>query len=339
MESNVTSRSKHKNRAASVRRFLIIAILVILVLIGLALITISYLETSEYEKEVTQEVHSFQDWVAVYVSGSIPATEPESNAPTHHEKLYNAMERYNQDIFLSGQAELVDDGSYQAKVLNLKNYDYNLDAIGLVSIPSIDIEMPLYLGASYENLAKGFAQFSQTSMPIGGESTNCVIAGHRGWNGMPYLRDVDKLSIGDSILLQNPWEVLEYRISEIQLIDPWDINCLYIQPGRELLTIITCHPYGVGSHRYVLICDRYYPETEPPVFASPTQGHWEWELHTSVSITATETAEQKSSQILIFVSKYLPWICAVLAFMSLMSIFFIRNIFRKKRKKHKYERR
>lgn len=117
--------------------------------------------------------------------------------------------------------------------------------------------MPIYLGASDDHLAAGAAQLSQTSLPIGGTNTNCVIAGHRGWRGADYFRYVPDLQIGDEIIITNLWETLTYTVVETDIIAPNDVDKILIQEGKDMLTLITCHPYASGGkQRYVVYCER-----------------------------------------------------------------------------------
>ena len=126
----------------------------------------------------------------------------------------------------------------------------------ILSIPKMDLELPIYLGATTEHLAGGAAQLSQTSMPIGSENTNCVLAGHRGWYGALFFRHIELLEIGDEIMITNLWETLTYTVSEIKVIEPNEIDEILIQPGRDLVTLLTCHPYGSGGrYRYVVYCE------------------------------------------------------------------------------------
>ena len=127
----------------------------------------------------------------------------------------------------------------------------------MLSIPAIELEMPVYLGASYDNMAAGAAVLGQTSLPIGGDNTNCVIAGHRGWNGAAYFLNIDKLQEGDEIQLINLWETMNYNVTEIRIIEPTDIKQVLIQDDRELLTLMSCHPYASGGkYRYLVFCER-----------------------------------------------------------------------------------
>lgn len=93
-------------------------------------------------------------------------------------------------------------------------------------------------------------------MPIGGINTNCVLAGHRGWYGALFFRHIELLEIGDVVLITNFWETLRYTVSEIKVIEPDAIDEILIQPGRDLVTLLTCHPYGSGGrYRYVVYCE------------------------------------------------------------------------------------
>lgn len=135
------------------------------------------------------------------------------------------------------------------------------DVFGVLSIPKLEMEMPLYLGATEAHMAEGAAQLGQTSIPIGGENTNAVIAGHRGYNGAPYFRYVPELQVGDSVDITNLWGTLHYSVVETKIIQPNDIDAIKIQSGRDLITLLTCHPYASGGkQRFLVICERMEEE-------------------------------------------------------------------------------
>ena len=128
---------------------------------------------------------------------------------------------------------------------------------GVISIPKLDMELPLFLGASEEHLSEGAAVLSQTSIPIGGSNTNCVIAGHRGWYGASYFLHIDQLQPGDEIIITNLWESLRYVVVETTTIQPNDVEAIHIQKNRELLTLLTCHPPASGGkERMLVFCER-----------------------------------------------------------------------------------
>ena len=185
----------------------------------------------------------------------IPSTELEKSRP--YPELWESMTAYNQRIYADGQSTLSEAGAYQAAVFSLTDFDLPDETFGVISIPKLDLEMPLYLGATDENMANGAAVLSGTSIPIGGSNTNAVIAGHRGWGGAAYFRYITELSIGDEVVITNLWERLRYRVVGTKIIEPHEIENILIQPGRDMVTLLTCHPYASGGkQRYLLYCQR-----------------------------------------------------------------------------------
>lgn len=181
----------------------------------------------------------------------------EIQAPEPADRLRIAMEAYNQRIFEEGQAGFNSVDAYETPSFLLSDYGLEEEVFGVISIPSLEVEIPIYLGASAENLALGAAHLSQTSLPIGGENTNCVIAGHRGWRGGAYFRDIPKLKTGELVEITNLWETLTYQVNEVKTIYPQSSTALLIQPGQDLLTLMTCEyaPGGV-KNRCLVICER-----------------------------------------------------------------------------------
>lgn len=200
-----------------------------------------------------------------------PAAEETTADPPEPERaypeLYAAMQDYNAEIYAGGQSGLTDPFAYEEAPLDLAAYGYDDDVLAVLWIPRLNLELPVYLGASRENLAKGAALLGQTSMPLGGENTNTVIAAHRGYYGAEMLRNVQQIQIGDKITLTTPWDTLVYRVCELKIIQPDDINAVLIQPGRDLLTLTTCHPYTQNTQRYLVIAERD-PDAEAATHAA-----------------------------------------------------------------------
>lgn len=186
--------------------------------------------------------------------------EPPENK-RHHAELWEAMQAYNSSL-LNTQEELlrsVNDYIYPSFVLT--EYGLPDNVFGVISIPKLDVNLPIFLGASEQNMANGAVHLSQTSLPIGGENTNAVIAAHRGWNGASYFLNIHKLVAGDTVTVTNLWDTLTYEVTEIKLIAPDEAKAIYIQQGKELLTLMSCHPIGSGGkQRYLVFCERI--ETE-----------------------------------------------------------------------------
>ena len=179
--------------------------------------------------------------------------EPEQEYP----ELLAALQEYNRQLYAEKQSGLVDLEACEEPAANLTAYGIEDEIIGVLEIPAMELTMPVYLGASDAHLAAGTAVLGNTSAPIGGDNTNCVIAGHRGWRGADYFRHIDKLAVGDTVKLTNLWETLTYTVADIQIIQPHEVDMIKIQSDRDLLTLLTCHPYASGGkQRYVVYCQR-----------------------------------------------------------------------------------
>lgn len=182
--------------------------------------------------------------------------EPEQQYP----ELLAALQEYNRQLYAEQQSSLIDLEACETPAADLTAYGVADEIIGVLEIPAMELIMPVYLGASDAHLAAGAAVLGNTSAPIGGDNTNCVIAGHRGWRGADYFRHIDRLAVGDSVTLTNLWGTLTYTVADIQIIQPHEVEKIKIQPNRDLLTLLTCHPYASGGRqRYVVCCERTAP--------------------------------------------------------------------------------
>lgn len=182
----------------------------------------------------------------------------ENNSHTKEDldELFNKMQTYNENIFNEGQQNLVDPFSYEVPSFDLLELGFKDNIIGYLTIPKMEIEVPVYLGATQENMKKGAGHLSETSIPIGGNNTNSVIAAHRGMKSHPMFRDIESLSIGDEVKITNMWDELIYKVVETKVINPDEVSEVLIQEGRDLITLITCHPYTKNYQRYVVYCER-----------------------------------------------------------------------------------
>lgn len=182
--------------------------------------------------------------------------EKEKKKKMKYKNLYKEMKDYNDNLIKNCQ-KLVDAWSYSQTPVNLDELKSKDGAIGYIDIPDMDVKLPLYIGASEKNMALGAAVLSETSMPIGGESTNCVISGHRGYRGAPYFKDIELLKKGSKVYITNPWGKLTYMAYKIEVVSPSDVSSCLIQEGEDIITLLTCHPYmSHGRFRYLVYCKR-----------------------------------------------------------------------------------
>lgn len=171
------------------------------------------------------------------------------------EALWMQVQAYNGELHEEGQKTFQDAWSVEQAPGGMDELRNGM--FGYIEIPAMDCRLPLYIGASYSHMDQGAAVLGETSIPIGGVNTNSVIAGHRGWKNGKYFKEIENLSAGDPVYLTNPWETLTYRVESIDIIAPTDSEKLKIQEGKDMVTLITCHPYrSHGKQRYVVYCVR-----------------------------------------------------------------------------------
>lgn len=236
--------------------------MLMLFLTGLFLALYPYIQGAVVDRRMNWEAEDFLSRVVGDPEGSVPnivilPTAPEAEETRQYPELWDAMSAYNQRIFGEGQSSLASSGAYQASAFTLVDHGLPDETFGVISIPKLELEMPLYLGATDENMASGAAVLSETSIPIGGTNTNAVIAGHRGWGGASYFRYITELTTGDEVIITNLWETLHYQVVGTKIIEPHEIENILIQPRRDMITLLTCHPYASGGkQRYLVYCER-----------------------------------------------------------------------------------
>ena len=138
-----------------------------------------------------------------------------------------------------------------------KEYDRLLDVSGLgimgyIEIPSIDVSLPIYHGTAESVLQVAVGHLEWSSLPVGGESSHCVLSGHRGLPSAKLFTNLDELQAGDTFLLRVLDEVLTYEVDQILIVEPQDTDALQIEEGKDYCTLVTCTPYGINTHRLLV---------------------------------------------------------------------------------------
>ena len=199
--------------------------------------------------------HRLQADTDATVQSFLEERKPEQQYP----ELLAALQEYNRQLYAEKQCNLTDLEACEESAADLVAYGIEGEIIGVLEIPAMELTMPVYLGASDGHLAAGAAVLGNTSAPIGGDNTNCVIAGHRGWRGADYFRHIDRLQAGDTVQVTNLWETLTYTVADIQIIQPHEVDKIKIQSDRDLLTLLTCHPYASGGReRCIVYCKKIH---------------------------------------------------------------------------------
>lgn len=226
------------------KRKILIIISIIFMIIGITLFCFPHISNFIYEQGVERDREEFVEKIL------------QSENEEILDKLYKDLQEKNQKLYEDMQNNLVDPFSYEQPAIDLSEYGIYNNVIGYINIPKMNVELPILLGANSANMLKGAVHLTETSYPIGGINTNSVIAAHRGYGRATLFRHIEKLEIGDEIYIKNFKEELTYVVYDIKIIEPDDVSELKVQDGEDIITLITCHPYRVNSHRYIVKAKR-----------------------------------------------------------------------------------
>ncbi|QOQ39475.1 class C sortase [Trueperella pecoris] len=131
--------------------------------------------------------------------------------------------------------------------------------MGRLRIDAIDVDLPIYHGTSDATLAKGVGHLRGTALPVGGRSQRPVLTAHRGLPESTLFNDLDRVALGDTFIIETFGEVLTYRVVDTQVIDPADTESISVVDGKDLVSLITCTPLGINTHRILVTGERITP--------------------------------------------------------------------------------
>lgn len=229
------------------RKFLI----VFLFLIGFAVMLYPLISRTYYDYRGNEEVTSFEEGVT-----QIPSDEIQEQLQLAH--------AYNNSLLSGDMDPHGDPYSDEEKESGIAEYARFLEVrekLGVLTIPKINMKFPVYAGTSETVLQRGVGHLEGTSLPIGGINTNSILTAHRGLPESKLFTDLDQMELNDLFFVETAAGQLAYEVSEIKVIEPTEIEALRIDPNRDLITLLTCTPYMINSHRLLVIGER----TELPV--------------------------------------------------------------------------
>ena len=216
---------------------LITILLVLIFLLGLSLLL--YPAVSDYwnSKHQTRAI-------------SVYSEEVSGLDEDQYQALWEAAAAYNASLLERNNAYLLTEEQKAAyeQLLNVSG----LGIMGYIEIPSIDCSLPIYHGTEESVLQIAIGHLEWSSLPVGGESTHCVLSGHRGLPSAKLFTNLDKLQEGDVFLLRVLDEVLTYEVDQILIVEPQETGALRIVEGEDLCTLVTCTPYGINTHRLLV---------------------------------------------------------------------------------------
>lgn len=212
-------------------------LLVLILIIGLSLLL--YPSFADYWNSMTQS-----GMIATYTQ-QIASLDNDQYA-----EIWEAARSYNRSLVGRPNNYLLSEEqqAQYAQLLDVSGHGI----MGYIDIPSIQITLPIYHGTSEDVLHVAIGHLDWTSLPTGGESTHCVVSGHRGLPSARLFTDLDQLKEGDFFMLNVLDEVLTYEVDRILIVEPDVTENLLIEEGKDLCTLVTCTPYGVNSHRLLV---------------------------------------------------------------------------------------
>lgn len=166
------------------------------------------------------------------------------------EQLWHDAENYNQTLLTKADRYELSKEE-QAEYESLLNVSGN-GIIGYIEIPSVNCSLPIYHGTDEAVLQVAVGHIEGSSLPVGGDRTHCVLSGHRGLPSARLFTDLDKLVVGDTFILRVLDETLTYEVDRILIVEPYDMDALKIEEGKDYCTLVTCTPYGINTHRLLV---------------------------------------------------------------------------------------
>jgi sortase A len=196
-------------------------------------------------------------------------------ADTLRERLAEARE-YNQGLSGGGAAVAANERlplANEPRHDDEREYSAMLrgDSEGLMArirIPSIKVDLPIYHGTSDAVLERGIGHLEGTALPVGGRSSHSVVTGHRGLATSELFTNLDDVAVDDTFTIEVFGDMLTYRVIETLVVEPDDTESLLIQPGKDLMTLVTCTPLGINSHRILVTGERVIPTPQADIDAA-----------------------------------------------------------------------
>lgn len=221
---------------------------------------------------------------------------------------------YNKKV-IKGDSNIIDpfDNEDYVGAYDIKGIDKD-EVFAYLIIPKLDMKKPIYLDATFDHLDRGVAQVEGTSLPLGGMSTRSVIAGHRGWWGDLMFYNIDKLEVGDEIFIDGRTGLLEYRVTGTDIISPSDWESILPVAGKDMVTLLTCHPKRPPRPKRLLINAERVEEKKA-----------------DVKPVVEEKTEVNYLKYVIYLVTIIGWLAMVLVFIRMMG--YIRSSKRRSRRR------
>lgn len=215
-----------------------VAVLLVLISIGVA----GYPFISDYFNSIAA-----QNEKVGYLSAVSGAMKTKINEDLESARRYNES-LIGSDIYGDAFTEKISESEEYESQLNIEG----TDVMAAVRIPKINADLPIYHGTSSEVLSKGIGHLSTSSLPVGGIGTHCVLTGHTGFYGQRLFSDLDRLEVGDIFYITCLDESMAYKVDQIRIVLPENTEFLQLNPDEDYVTLVTCAPFGINTHRLLV---------------------------------------------------------------------------------------
>lgn len=212
-------------------------LLVLLLLVGLSLLLYPYVSNYWNSLHQTRAIAAYAEAVAKLDKDQ-------------YTEILSAAQAYNASLLGRDNTQPLD-GDRKEEYERLLDVS-SLGIMGYIEIPCIDCSLPIYHGADESVLQVAVGHMEWSSLPVGGESTHCVLSGHRGLPSAKLFTNLDKLQPGDTFILRVLDETLTYEVDQILIVEPQETGSLRIEEGKDYCTLVTCTPYGINTHRLLV---------------------------------------------------------------------------------------
>lgn len=176
-------------------------------------------------------------------------------------QMLEVAQRYNKSLF--GNVVLTDPFDEENQVNQSEDFNYeeilSMDesgTMGYITIPSIDVNLPIYHGTEDARLQLGVGHLVNSSLPVGGPTTHSILAGHTGLPDAVLFNNLTDVVEGDCFYIHVLGDVHEYKVDQIKVVEPTDVDDFVIVPDKDYITLVTCTPYGINSHRLLVRGER-----------------------------------------------------------------------------------
>ena len=213
----------------------------LIILTGISLLLYPWISNWLYQSQADSEVNVYHEKVEQMGDAE---KEAELKRAEDYNRNLNQAQVTLTDPFIADQQQEAEGLEYDS-LLNLSGKGM----MGYIEIPTISVNLPVYHGTAASTLETGVGHLEGSSLPVGGEGTHAVLTGHTGLNKAKLFTDLTEVKKGDLFFLHVSGRDMAYEVNEIKIIEPEDISTLLVRPGEDLVTLVTCTPYGVNTHR------------------------------------------------------------------------------------------